>query len=192
MLCGPAPWKEGEMKRAIRPAGLALLALVLISAAASAPDVRAALVADCSARRRGSAGRPLPRRFARPAARRWSPGSGVAFDGVNYLVVVDRTTARGVPEGVRRSRQSRRDRARPGWIRDLRVAQARGRQSPSTAPTTLSSGPTRGSIVGARVDLGRNRARSRRVHDIDAARGGGAPDARIRRDELPRCLGHGD
>src|SRR6478735_5592103 len=60
------------MKRAIRPACLALLALV-VSAAAPAPDVRAA----------------PPSTFPHGDAALGDQvaGSGVAFDGTNYLVV---------------------------------------------------------------------------------------------------------
>ena len=129
------------MKRAIWPAGLVLLALVL-SAAAPAPDVRAAPPRTVP---HGDAARP---RDPLPSALHGRPlGDGVA--GVRGRVRRDELPRRldrlprGWPEGVRRSRQSRTG---PCSIRtDSRSPrpEARGRQSPSTAPTTSSSGATR-------------------------------------------------
>ena len=74
------------MKRAIWPAGLVLLALVL-SAAAPAPDGRAAPPWTVP---HGDAARPrvpLPSALQGGALGGQARGPGVAFDGTNYLVV---------------------------------------------------------------------------------------------------------
>ena len=134
------------MKRAIRPATLALLALVL-SAAAPAPDVRAAPPRAVPHGDAARAGKPASERSPRPGARRWGRGVRGRIRRDELPRRLDRIP-RGCPEGVRRSRQSRRHRARSGRICDLRGRQARGRQSPSTAPTTSSSGAARGRSSG--------------------------------------------
>ena len=226
------------MKRAIWPAGLVLLALVL-SAAAPAPDVRAAPPRTVP---HGDAARPS---FPLPSALRgrahgdevW--GSGVAFDGTNYLVVwADlrqgdsfvygaRVSPDGTvldPDGFAISAAARLGAAvafdgtnylvvwrqpggsivgarvepdgtvlDPGGIPISTRRGPSGRRSPSTAPTTSSSGSTgtpSADVYGARVapagtvldPAGIAIAAERGIHR-DLAVG------RLRRDELPRRLG---
>ena len=178
------------MKRAIRPAGLALLALVL-TAAAPAPDFRAAPPRTVSARRRGSAGRPASERSPRPAARRWGPGArGRRLDGTNYLVVWT-DYREGAPKvyGARVSPGGTV--LDPGRIRDLR-----GRRLGTDSRLRRHQLPRRLEQPGfdhrgARRS-GRDSARSRRDNDLDAAQRAVPADARIRRDELLRCLDHRD
>ena len=107
-VVGPAP-RRRQMKRAIRPAGLALLALAL-GAAAPAPDVRAAPLRTVS---HGDAARPSGRfeRSPRPGARRSGHGLRGRIRRDELSRRLDRRP-RGCPDGVRRSRHSRRHRAR--------------------------------------------------------------------------------
>ena len=125
------------MKRAIWPAGLALLALVL-TAAAPAPDVRAAPPRTVP---HGEAARPrvpLPSalRTARSAVgprrpRSRSTGRTTSSSGPTTARAPPRCTAlasaRAEPCSIRTDSRSPRPKAR-------------NRQSPSTAPTTSSSG----------------------------------------------------
>ena len=74
------------MKRAIWPAGLVLLALVL-SAAAPAPDVRAAPPRTVPHGDAAGPRVPLPSALPGRALGGQALRPGVAFDGTNYLVV---------------------------------------------------------------------------------------------------------
>src|SRR4029077_5262808 len=74
------------MKRAIWPAGLALLALVL-SPAAPAPDVRAAPPRTVPHGDAHGPRDPLPSVLHGRAPDDQVAGAGVAFDGTNYLIV---------------------------------------------------------------------------------------------------------
>ena len=172
------------MKRAIWPAGLALLALVLC-AAAPAPDVRAAPPRTVP---HGDAARPrapLPSALhGRPLGDRGREGPASRSTG--------RTTSSSGPTtaGVRRRCTALASvRAGPCSIRtdsrSPRRARAGSRLRRHQLPRRLERpGFDR---RGARRS-GRDRARSRRDHDLDAARRAGRADARIRRDELPRCV----
>ena len=154
------------MKRAIWPAGLALLALVL-SAAAPAPDVRAAPPRTVP---HGDAARP---RDPLPSALRGRPLGDRGREGPASRST-GRTTSSSGPTTARVARRCTAlasVRAGPCSIRtDSRSPRpkARSRQSPSTAPTTSSSGATTIRSSG-RVSIRRDRARSRRDHDLDAA-----------------------
>ena len=177
------------MKRAIWPAGLVLLALVL-SAAAPTPEVRAAPPRAVPLGDAARPGYPLPSAFhgrplgdgsEDPASR--STGRTTSSSGPTSARATRRCTAlASVPAGPCSIRTDSRS-PRP---------EGRGRQSPSTAPTTSSSGVTRARSSGrASIRAGSCSIpagfRSRR------GRGGRAiPDARIRRDELPRRLAQHD
>ena len=127
------------MKRAIWPAGLVLLALVF-SAAAPAPDGRAAPTAAGESHFHGG---PLGDGVR---------GSGVAFDGTNYLVVWT-DYRQGAPKvyGARVS---------PGGTvlgQDGFAISAAGGSGPAVAfdgTNYLVVWSDQGSIVGARVDPG--------------------------------------
>ena len=172
------------MKRAIGPAGLALAAFVLC-AAAPVPDVQAAPLRTMP--HGGDAARP---RAPLPSALRARPlgngvgGSGVAFDGTNYLVVW--TDYRGGATKVYGARVSP-----DGTVLDQSgFAISAAGSAPAVAfdgTNYLVVWSDQDSIVGARVDRG-DRPRSRRDHDLDTARRAGRADARVRRDELSRCV----
>ncbi len=136
------------MKRAIRPVALVLLALVF-SAAAPAPDVRAAprAVPHGDAARTRS---PLPSALHGQAPGDGVAGSGVAFDGTNYLAVwiEDRDGAltvygaRVTPDGT-------------VLDQDGFAISAPGSSGPAVAfdgTNYLVVWSSQGSIVGARVD----------------------------------------
>ncbi len=138
------------MKRAIRPAGLALLALVL-SAAAPAPDVRAAPAWTVPHGDASRSNDPVPSALrGAPGDQVW--GSGVAFDGVNYLVVW--TDYRAGDPKVYGARVS------PGGTvldQDGFAISAPGGSGPAVAfdgTNYLVVWSNQESIVGARVDPG--------------------------------------
>ena len=137
------------MKRAIRPAGLLLLALVL-SAAAPAPDVRAAPPWTVP---HGDAAGP---RDPLPSALRSGPlddqvqGSGVAFDGTNYLVVWT-----DLREGARKVYGARVSPDGTVLDEDGFAISAAGGSGPAVAfdgTNYLVVWSNQDSIVGARVD----------------------------------------
>ena len=175
------------MKRAIRPAVLVLLALV-VSAAAPAPDVRAAPPWTVP---HGDAARPrdpLPSALQGRPLGGQAPRPGVAFDGTNYLVVW--TDYREGGPKVYGARVS------PGGTvldQDGFAISAAGGSEPAVAfdgTNYLVVWSNQDSIIGARVDPGGT------VLDPGGITISTRPnhlqyraDARIRRDELPRCLG---
>ena len=173
------------MKRAIRPAGLALLALVLC-AAAPAPDVRAA--PPQTVRTVTRLGRVIRFRALSTAGRAALRSGGPASRSTGRTTSSSGPTSARVTRSLRRSRQSGRDRARPGRIRNLRGRRLGRRQSPSTAPTTSSSGATRGVDRRGARRPGRDRARSGRIHRSPRPESQGR--RRLRRHQLPRRLEH--
>ena len=139
------------MKRAIRPAVLVLLALV-VSAAAPAPDVRAAPPWTVP---HGDAARPrdpLPSALQGRPLGGQAPRPGVAFDGTNYLVVW--TDSREGGPKVYGARVS------PGGTvldQDGFAISAAGGSEPAVAfdgTNYLVVWSNQASIIGARVDPG--------------------------------------
>ena len=175
------------MKRAIRPAVLVLLALV-VSAAAPAPDVRAAPPWTVP---HGDAARPrdpLPSALQGRPLGGQAPRPGVAFDGTNYLVVW--TDSREGGPKVYGARVS------PGGTvldQDGFAISSAGGAEPTVAfdgTNYLVVWRNQASIIGARVDPGGTVLDPGGITISTRRQRADGADARIRRDELPRCLDH--